>query len=84
VRKGVPQDLRMDDPELTFHNFRHAWKRRTRASAVKEEVHDVLSGHASVTVSRKYGDGLDIHDLAKAMAQIDFPMFPAVACGDNR
>ena len=71
----------MTDPALTFHSFRHAWKRRARASEVKEEIHDVLSGHASTTVSRKYGEGLDISDLAANMALIVFPKMPKVKVG---
>ena len=68
----------MDDPSITFHSFRHTWKRRARASDVKEEIHDVLSGHASTTISRKYGEGLDVSDLAKNMALIEFPTMPKV------
>ena len=71
----------MDDPSITFHSFRHTWKRRARASDVKEEIHDVLSGHASTTISRKYGEGLDVSDLARNMALISFPTMPKVKVG---
>lgn len=71
----------MTDPSVTFHSFRHTWKRRARASPVKEEIHDVLSGHASTTISRKYGEGLDVSDLAKNMALIEFPTMPKVKVG---
>lgn len=71
----------MDDPSITFHSFRHTWKRRARASDVKEEIHDVLSGHSPAKVSRKYGEGLDVSDLARNMALIEFPMMPKVKVG---
>lgn len=64
------------DPATTFHSWRHTWKRRARQSPVKEEMHDVISGHKSQTVSRGYGEGADIEPLARDMELITFPMFP--------
>ncbi len=64
----------LSDPDIAFHSFRHTWKRRARETAnVKEEMHDVLSGHIGQTVSRQYGPGADIGPLARDMAQIVFP-----------
>jgi len=63
----------LTDPEITFHSFRHTWKRRARQSEVKEELHDVLSGHKGATVGRSYGEGADIQPLATAMGLIRFP-----------
>ncbi len=66
--------LGLTDPEITFHSWRHTWKRRARETAtVKEEIHDVLSGHKGQTVSRSYGSGADIAPLARDMALILFP-----------
>jgi integrase len=64
------------DPTITFHSWRHTWKRRARQSPVKEEMHDVISGHKGQAVSRGYGEGADIWPLADEMARIEFPMFP--------
>ena len=71
-------EVGFDDPALVFHSFRHTWKRRARSSDVKEEIHDVISGHKGAGVGRTYGSGLDIHDLTQAMARITFPAFPTV------
>ena len=69
--------LGLTDPAITHHSWRHTWKRRARASTVKEEMHDVISGHKGLAnVSRTYGEGADIEDLARAMALIEFPAFP--------
>jgi integrase len=66
------------DPTLTFHSFRHTWKRRARASEVKEEMHDIISGHKPVNIARGYGAGAEITDLAREMAKITFPEFPSL------
>jgi len=67
----------LSDPAISHHSWRHTWKRRARASAVKEEMHDVISGHKGLaSVSRTYGEGADIEDLARDMALIEFPAFP--------
>lgn len=63
------------DAETTFHSWRHTWKRAARRSPVKEEMHDVISGHKGQTVSRGYGAGADIEPLARDMALIEFPTF---------
>jgi hypothetical protein len=69
----------LSDPALAHHSWRHTWKRRARASAVKEEMHDVISGHKGLSsVSRTYGEGADIEDLARDMALIEFPAFPEI------
>jgi len=72
-------NLGLSDPQITHHSWRHSWKRRARASSVKEEMHDVISGHKGIaSVGREYGEGADIEDLARDMALIEFPAFPAL------
>ena len=68
----------LTDPAITHHSFRHTWKRHARATPdVKEEMHDILSGHKGVnTVARKYGEGAPLEALARDMAKIKFPAFP--------
>ena len=66
----------LDDPAITHHSWRHTWKRRARSSEVKEEMHDIISGHKPVTIGRVYGAGAEIEDLARDMALITFPAFP--------
>jgi integrase len=61
----------IDDPSLTFHSFRHSFKRAARQSPVKEEVHDLLTGHQQGnSVARSYGSGVDLGTLKIAMDQI--------------
>lgn len=68
------RNIGLTDRRTSFHSFRHNWKRRAReTAAVKEEMHDVLSGHVAKTVSRSYGDGADITPLARDMALLEFP-----------
>lgn len=72
-------NLGLNDAQITHHSWRHSWKRRARASPVKEEMHDVISGHKGIaSVGREYGEGADIEDLARDMALIEFPVFPAL------
>ena len=67
----------LSDPALTHHGWRHTWKRGARVSTVKEEVHNVISGHADGhSTGRDYGMGADVEDLVPAMEHIDFPTFP--------
>jgi len=68
----------LTDPSITHHSWRHTFKRAARQSDVKEEMHDVLTGHRGSTVSRQYGQGADIEPLARDMAKIVFPTFPAL------
>lgn len=71
----------LSDPAITHHSWRHTWKRAARASSVKEEMHDVISGHKGKSVSRRYGEGADIEALARDMAKISFPSFPQLPSG---
>ncbi|WP_372707921.1 site-specific integrase [Brevundimonas sp.] len=62
----------IDDAALTFHSFRHSFKRAARQSPVKEEIHDLLTGHKEGnTVARGYGSGADLAVLKEAIDQID-------------
>lgn len=64
----------IDDPAKTFHSFRHGWKRAARQSNVKEEIHDLLSGHAGGNgVARAYGRGVDLNTLRDAMNAVNLP-----------
>lgn len=62
----------IDDPALAFHSFRHTFKRAARESSVKEEIHDLLTGHSEGnTVARGYGRGVDLATLKAAMDEIE-------------
>ena len=76
----------LPDKSISHHSWRHTWKRYARMSPVKEEIHDILSGHkspvgqkGSVSVSRMYGEGAPVEHLAKEMRKIKFQSFPPIA-----
>jgi integrase len=74
----------LTDPSITFHSWRHTWKRRARATeGLKEELHDIISGHKAPggnvsAVGRSYGAGAEVDVLAGEMARIEFPEFPVL------
>lgn len=71
-RTAPLKGLGIDDPAKTFHSFRHAWKRSARQSDVKEEIHDLLSGHAGGNgVARGYGRGVSLKTLSEAVNAIN-------------
>lgn len=62
----------IDDPMKPFHSLRHTFKRAARMSPVKEEIHDLITGHADGNgVARGYGRGVDLGTLKAAIDQID-------------
>ncbi len=65
--------LGLDDPTLVFHCFRHGFKDACRAAGIPEEVHDALTGHASASVGRMYGQGVPLAVLAEAVGKIAYP-----------
>ena len=72
--------IKLTDPSITHHSWRHTWKRYARASEVKEELHDIISGHKGPnSVSRRYGEGAPVEDLAREMAKIQFASFPPLS-----
>lgn len=60
----------------TYHHLRHTWKRAARAVISSEERSDLLSGHGSGSIGRKYAAGLDVALLKAEMDKISFPTFP--------
>ena len=75
----------VDHPSKSFHSFRGTFKRFARAAGCEEHVVDVLVGHASDSVGRKYGrsrDALGTLDagfpLEKLSQEISRVQFPAV------
>ena len=74
----------LSDPSIVYHSWRHTWKRRARETeGLKEEMHDVISGHKAPNrnvsdVARGYGAGAAIDALARDMGKISFPEFPAL------
>lgn len=52
------QTIKITDPALVFHSFRHTFKDGCRECLIPEDVHDALTGHTNANVSRSYGSGL--------------------------
>lgn len=57
------------DPLLTFHSFRHTFKRAARET-VDRDIHDILTGHTDGSVSAGYGRGVSLSVLHAAMEKI--------------
>ena len=64
---------RVKDRSVVFHSFRHSFKSLCREAEISEEVHDALTGHASTSVGRSYGQ-VPLPALVKAVRKIEFPV----------
>lgn len=64
--------LGVDDEEKVFHSFRHAMKRACRQTLMKEEIADLLAGHAPASVGRKYGAGAALDVLQEAVNMVEY------------
>jgi integrase len=60
------------DRRKVFYSFRHNFKRACRDASIDEEVHDCLTGHRPYWGGRRYGEGISLDVLAKAMARIEY------------
>lgn len=79
--------LGITDEEKVFYSFRHAMKRACRETSMKEEIADLLAGHAPASVGRKYGAGAALRVLKEAVDLIDYPSIdwdPIIAAGKRR
>ena len=75
------------DQEKVFYSFRHTMKRECRGRPMKEEIADLLAGHAPASVGRKYGAGADLPVLKEAVDMIDYEMVdwdPVIAAMKKR
>ena len=75
----MERELKITDPGLVFHSFRHAFKRFARDAEINTEIHDLLTGHSSGTVGSTYGKGASIKTLKAAIEKIRFAeLMPAL------
>ena len=64
------------DTRKVFHSFRHTFKDACRQSGIEEAVHDALTGHKSVSVSRNYGnDQFPLEPLFNAIDAFELNKF---------
>ncbi|WP_343732087.1 site-specific integrase [Duganella sp.] len=68
--------IKLTDPELVFHSFRHGAVGRMRSAKVPKELRMVVVGHsASEDTHDDYGDiqnDYSVHDKLAAVAALDF------------
>lgn len=79
--------LGIDDPDKSFYSTRHNFKREGRRARVSEHELDQVTGHASVNVGRKYGQGTPIDALKESIDRLEFRSVPwdaVVACAHRR
>jgi integrase len=62
----------LDDPRVSLHSLRHSAKRAMRDAGVSEELSDLITGHSTSLVSRRYGQGASLKVLAEAVSKISF------------
>lgn len=60
------------EEEKVFHSFRHDMKRAARG--MKEEIADLIAGHAPESVGRQYGAGAELNILKEAVDMIDYEL----------
>ena len=88
--QGIIRRLRalgIEGEEKVFHSFRHGMKRAARGTTMKEEIADLLAGHAPESVGRKYGAGAELDVLREAVNMIDYPLVdwdPVIAAARAR
>lgn len=68
----------INDPNKTFHSFRHSFKRACRDAGLGEEIHDLLTGHKGASVGRGYGQGAGLKVLSEAIERVSYPSFPGL------
>ena len=70
--RWMERELKITDPGLVFHSFRHAFKRFARDAEINTEIHDLLTGHSSGSVGSTYGKGASIKTRKAAIEKIRF------------
>jgi integrase len=63
----------LSDPQLVFHSFRHTAEDALRDAGCQPYVIDRVIGHADHTTGGKYGKGVSLPVLAKAVANMQLP-----------
>ena len=63
-----------DQSSIDFHGLRHTFKRVCRDGGIDEEVHDLLTGHSSNAIGRRYGEGMNVRPLKDAIDRVSYPV----------
>ncbi|MBL6934085.1 MAG: site-specific integrase [Alphaproteobacteria bacterium] len=64
--------LKISDPHLVFHSFRHTFTDELRAARIEEPVAKALLGHSDGSVTSQYGRGYPVEVLSEAVAKIRY------------
>jgi len=63
------------DKKITFHSFRHNFKRHWRECDLNKAANDAITGHESGSVADKYGGDYPLRPLVEGMARYRVPGF---------
>jgi integrase len=64
----------LTDAKLVFHSWRHGAEDALRDAGCQPYVIDRIIGHADTTMGGKYGNGVSLDVLAKAVAEMKLPV----------
>nr|WP_313521544.1 DUF6538 domain-containing protein [Brevundimonas diminuta] len=65
----------VSDKKITFHSFRHNFKRHWRECDPNRAANDAITGHESGSVADKYGGDYPLRPLVEGMARYRVPGF---------
>ncbi|WP_242913411.1 DUF6538 domain-containing protein [Brevundimonas pishanensis] len=65
----------VSDKKITFHSFRHNFKRHWRECDLSKAANDAITGHESGSVADKYGGDYPLRPLVEGMARYRVPDF---------
>lgn len=75
--------LGLTDSKLVFHSWRHGVEDALRDAGCQPYVIDRIIGHADTTMGGKYGKGVSLDVLAKAIANMKLPTSIVDMCSEN-
>lgn len=70
--RHVEARLGAQDFKQDVHSFRHTFKTAARDADIQEEMSDSITGHAPLTVARKYGSPAGQNTLRQALNRVNF------------
>lgn len=70
--KRFQLSVRLDNPKLVFHSFRHTFTDALRAARIEEPIAKALLGHSDGSVTGSYGAGYPIEILNDALSGVEF------------
>ena len=90
MSRAINRELRkigVEASDKSFYSARHAHKRESRRQNIPEENSDQMSGHATSSTGRKYGQGVPIETLKENVNRVTYATIdwePVVNCALKR